>query len=212
MAWYDNAIFYHIYPLGLSGCSKENKGECESHFDKLNEWAAHAASIGCNAIYIGPLFESEGHGYETVDYRRVDRRLGTNDDFKDFVKRCHNMERIENTHFRRTYVNEFAFKAFTEERIFIFGVKNKDFRVIGSKVCKKCFCCKRLTRTRLTNNHHITVYAFSVTLKKVNKHRIFVVAKINATRVLQSTRNKWEHCCQTCGWNTANGVFDVVIG
>lgn len=91
MAWYDNAIFYHIYPLGLSGCSKENKGENESHFDKLNEWAAHAASIGCNAIYIGPLFESEGHGYETVDYRKVDRRLGTNDDFKDFVKKCHNM-------------------------------------------------------------------------------------------------------------------------
>lgn len=24
MAWYDEAIFYHIYPLGLTGAPKEN--------------------------------------------------------------------------------------------------------------------------------------------------------------------------------------------
>ena len=75
MAWYDSAVFYHIYPLGLCGCAKENKGKRESHFEQLNEWARHAKKIGCNAIYIGPLFESEGHGYETTDYRLVDCRL-----------------------------------------------------------------------------------------------------------------------------------------
>ena len=26
MAWYDNAVFYHIYPLGLCGCAHENDG------------------------------------------------------------------------------------------------------------------------------------------------------------------------------------------
>ena len=46
--------------------------------------------IGCNAIYIGPLFESEGHGYETTDYYKLDSRLGDNDDLKKFVKDCHN--------------------------------------------------------------------------------------------------------------------------
>ena len=35
MAWYDSAVFYHIYPLGLCGCAKENNGECENHFDKV---------------------------------------------------------------------------------------------------------------------------------------------------------------------------------
>ncbi len=91
MAWYDSAVFYHIYPLGLCGCAKENTGVSESHFDQLNAWAAHAKKLGCSAIYIGPLFESEGHGYETTDYRMVDRRLGTNEDFKQFVKNCHAM-------------------------------------------------------------------------------------------------------------------------
>ena len=57
--------------------------------NKLNAWAEHAADIGCTAIYIGPLFESGSHGYDTIDYRLVDRRLGTNAEFKDFVARCH---------------------------------------------------------------------------------------------------------------------------
>lgn len=91
MAWYDSAVFYHIYPLGLCGCSKENTGVAESHFDKLRQWAEHAVEIGCNALYIGPLFESVGHGYETTDYKKVDIRLGTNEDFKEFVAHCHQM-------------------------------------------------------------------------------------------------------------------------
>ena len=91
MAWYDNAVFYHIYPLGLCGCPHENTGEQGSHFDKLNEWAEHAGRIGCSAIYIGPLFESGSHGYDTIDYRKVDCRLGTNEDFKQFVANCHGM-------------------------------------------------------------------------------------------------------------------------
>ena len=80
MAWYDNAVFYHIYPLGLCGCAHENDGQpVPGAFKKLDAWAEHAAKLGCTAIYIGPLFESGSHGYDTIDYRLVDRRLGTND-------------------------------------------------------------------------------------------------------------------------------------
>lgn len=90
MAWYDNAVFYHIYPLGLCGCAHENDGSpTPGAFQKLDDWAAHAARLGCTALYIGPLFESETHGYDTVDYRLVDRRLGTNEEFRAFVAACH---------------------------------------------------------------------------------------------------------------------------
>ncbi len=91
MAWYDSAVFYHIYPLGLCGCPHENHGEKGDCFGKLKEWAEHAKRIGCNAIYIGPLFESDSHGYDTRDYRKVDSRLGENRDFKEFVEDCHRM-------------------------------------------------------------------------------------------------------------------------
>lgn len=90
MAWYDEAVFYHIYPLGLTGAPKENPyGEPEHRLNTLLPWIAHIREIGCNALYIGPLFESVGHGYETTDYKKLDSRLGTNEDLTGFVAECH---------------------------------------------------------------------------------------------------------------------------
>ena len=75
MAWYDESVFYHIYPLGLTGAPAQNDyGEVVHRLPKLLPWIDHIKEIGCNAIYIGPLFESVGHGYETTDYRTLDRR------------------------------------------------------------------------------------------------------------------------------------------
>lgn len=118
MAWYDSAVFYHIYPLGLCGCPHDNNGETGEHFDKLNEWAEHAKRIGCNAIYIGPLFEAGSHGYDTTDYRLVDRRLGTNDDFKQFVKNCHanDVKVIVDGVFNHTGRDFFAFQDIKQNR------------------------------------------------------------------------------------------------
>jgi len=90
MAWYDEAVFYHIYPLGLTGAPKENSYSNPEHrLNTLLPWISHIKEIGCNAIYIGPLFESVGHGYETTDYKKLDSRLGTNEDLTTFVKECH---------------------------------------------------------------------------------------------------------------------------
>lgn len=90
MAWYDEAVFYHIYPLGLTGAPKENSyGEPEHRLLTLLPWISHIKEIGCNAVYIGPLFESVGHGYETTDYKKLDSRLGTNEDLAEFVTQCH---------------------------------------------------------------------------------------------------------------------------
>ncbi len=90
MTWYYNAVFYHIYPLGLSGAPKKNNyGEPVHRLNMLLPWIEHIKSLGCNALYLGPLFESGSHGYDTTDYRKLDSRLGTNEDLKDFVAECH---------------------------------------------------------------------------------------------------------------------------
>lgn len=90
MAWYDEAVFYHIYPLGMTGAPKQNSyGEPVHRLNMLLPWISHIKEIGCNAIYIGPLFESVGHGYETTDYKKLDSRLGTNEDLTNFVSECH---------------------------------------------------------------------------------------------------------------------------
>ena len=88
--WYEEAVFYHMYPLGMTGAPKTNDGGAVSHrFGELEEWLPHIASLGCSAIYIGPLFESTSHGYDTKDYKLVDRRLGDNADFIHFVEAAH---------------------------------------------------------------------------------------------------------------------------
>lgn len=119
MAWYDEAIFYHIYPLGMTGAPKENSyGEPVHRLNTLLAWIPHIKKIGCNAIYIGPLFESVGHGYETTDYKKLDSRLGTNEDLKNFVFECHkqNIRVIFDGVFNHTGRDFFAFKDIKQNR------------------------------------------------------------------------------------------------
>lgn len=88
-----DAVFYHIYPLGMTGCPRKNDFSCSAGnaFEKITMHLNEIKELGCNAIYIGPLFESTSHGYDTVDYYYVDRRLGNNQKFKDFCTTAHNM-------------------------------------------------------------------------------------------------------------------------
>ena len=119
MAWYDEAIFYHIYPLGLTGAPMENSyGAPEHRLNQLLPWIDHIQSIGCNALYIGPLFESVGHGYETTDYKKLDSRLGDNHDLKQFVAQCHakGIRVIFDGVFNHTGRDFFAFRDIQEKR------------------------------------------------------------------------------------------------
>ncbi len=119
MAWYDEAVFYHIYPLGLLGAPKENAYSGVTHrLNKLKPWIEHIKEIGCNALYIGPLFESVGHGYETTDYRKLDSRLGDNNDLQKFVKDCHKkgIRVILDGVFNHTGRDFFAFRDLKEKR------------------------------------------------------------------------------------------------
>jgi len=113
MAWYDEAVFYHIYPLGLTGAPKQNDyGEPVHRLNTLLPWVDHIKEIGGSALYIGPLFESVGHGYETTDYKKLDSRLGTNEDLTAFVAYCHEqgIKVIFDGVFNHTGRDFFAFK------------------------------------------------------------------------------------------------------
>ena len=118
MSWYNESIFYHIYPLGLTGAPKQNEyGEPVHRLNTLLPWIDHIKEIGCTAGYIGPLFESVGHGYETTDYKKLDSRLGDNQDLKNFVAACHEKEIkvIFDGVFNHTGRDFFAFKDIQEK-------------------------------------------------------------------------------------------------
>ena len=79
--WAYESVFYQIYPLGFCGAPFENDGVAEHRILKVTEWIPHIKKLGANAIYFSPVFESDTHGYNTRDYRKIDTRLGTNEDF-----------------------------------------------------------------------------------------------------------------------------------
>ena len=87
--WAYESVFYQIYPLGFTGAPFENDGQTCHRILKVIDWIPHIKKLGANAIYFSPVFESDTHGYNTRDYRRIDCRLGTNDDFKEVCRQLH---------------------------------------------------------------------------------------------------------------------------
>ena len=93
MNWTDQAIWWHVYPLGFTGAPIR----VEDHGDRpweavrlpqLMNWLDYAVALGCNGILLGPIFQSTSHGYDTTDYFKIDPRLGDNTDFDDLVAAC----------------------------------------------------------------------------------------------------------------------------
>ncbi len=91
VSWIDDAVFYHIYPLGFTGSPKWNEGDktSGSRILEILDWIPHLKSMGVNAIYFGPVLESLSHGYNTSDYYKTDRRLGTAENFKNVFSELH---------------------------------------------------------------------------------------------------------------------------
>lgn len=76
--WTDQAVFYHLYPLGLCGAPQRNDFSAAPvpRLDRLVPWLDQARDLGANALYLGPVLESSAHGYDIADFFHVDRRLG----------------------------------------------------------------------------------------------------------------------------------------
>ena len=89
--WYRDAAFYHIYPLGFCGENRYNDftSAPTGKLKTLLPYVDYLCELGANAVYFGPVFESTKHGYDTADYRVIDRRLGTNRDFFEVCEKLH---------------------------------------------------------------------------------------------------------------------------
>ena len=91
MYWYEQANCYHLYPLGCFGCENHHiaSSQIKHRMLELIDWIPHLQELGMDALYLGPIFESKEHGYDTIDYFTIDHRLGTNADFKQVVSAFH---------------------------------------------------------------------------------------------------------------------------
>ena len=87
--WAYDSVFYQIYPLGLCGAPAENDGVLSHRILALEQYLPHLQKLGVDAVYFCPVFESDRHGYDTRDYRTIDCRLGSNEDFRRLCRQFH---------------------------------------------------------------------------------------------------------------------------
>ena len=87
--WAYNETFYQIYPIGFCGAPVHNDGVTAHRILKIGEWAEYLHDLGIGSIILNPIFESDNHGYDTRDFRKIDCRLGTNEDFKEVCQKLH---------------------------------------------------------------------------------------------------------------------------
>ena len=87
--WAYESVFYQIYPLGFCGAPLSNDGVMVPRIQKVKEWIPHLQKLHIGAIYFSPVFESDNHGYDTRDFRKIDCRLGSNQDFKEVCDALH---------------------------------------------------------------------------------------------------------------------------
>jgi cyclomaltodextrinase len=86
--WVDHVIWWHVYPLGFAGrdtTGRSRDAGSPDFFDKLVGWLDYAVRLGVSGLALGPIFESETHGYDTVDHFAVDSRLGSAEGFDRLI-------------------------------------------------------------------------------------------------------------------------------
>jgi cyclomaltodextrinase / maltogenic alpha-amylase / neopullulanase len=71
-----HAIWWQVYPLGFLGAGTAAGGAPGRPLDTLTDWLGYAADLGVSGLALGPVFASGTHGYDTLDYFRIDGRLG----------------------------------------------------------------------------------------------------------------------------------------
>lgn len=104
--WFEEKVFYQLYPLALCDAPTENSAAASSdaacpdtpesaapdrnsRIARLRLFAPYLRTLGIGGVYLNPVMESDSHGYDTRNYRMLDRRLGSNADFKDVVACFH---------------------------------------------------------------------------------------------------------------------------
>ena len=87
--WFDEAVVYQIYPLGLCGAPRENDGVLEHRIVRLLDWVSHIRDLGADCVLLNPVLQSDRHGYDTRDFFQVDCRLGTTEDLKQVLRAFH---------------------------------------------------------------------------------------------------------------------------
>lgn len=85
--WWRQAAVYQIYPRSFADSNADGMGDLPGITSRM----AYLSALGIDAIWLSPFYPSAlaDGGYDVDDYRNVDPRLGSLDDFDTMVEAAH---------------------------------------------------------------------------------------------------------------------------
>jgi alpha-amylase len=92
--WYRHAVFYEIFVRSFQDSNGDGKGDLPgliSRLDYLNDGDPNTTTdLGVDALWLMPIFDSPSyHGYDVVDYERIEPDYGTLADFERLCAEAH---------------------------------------------------------------------------------------------------------------------------
>lgn len=94
LPWWRTAVFYEVFVRSFQDSNGDGVGDIQGliqRLDYLNDGNPKTTQdLGVTALWLMPLFRSNSyHGYDVVDYRSIDPRYGTMQDFKRLLQEAH---------------------------------------------------------------------------------------------------------------------------
>ncbi len=91
-SWTKNTIWYQFTATCFSDDGEEAKDNRSGNLRGLIKKLDYIKEMGYTAIYMTPIFEANAwHLYDTINYHKVDPKLGTNEDLKELVQKAHKL-------------------------------------------------------------------------------------------------------------------------
>ncbi len=92
--WWNDAVFYEIFVRSFYDSDGDGVGDLNGLIEKLDYLndgdPTTTDDLGVTGIWLMPIMESPSyHGYDVVDYYRVDQEYGTNEDFRRLIAEAH---------------------------------------------------------------------------------------------------------------------------
>lgn len=87
--WWRQAVVYQIYPRSFYDSNGDGLGDLKGITAKVD----YLKSLNIDAVWLSPFYPSPliDGGYDVSDYRNVDPRLGTLEDFNQMLNALHNV-------------------------------------------------------------------------------------------------------------------------
>lgn len=85
--WWRQAVVYQIYPRSFADSNADGLGDLEGIISRV----PYLSELGIDAVWLSPFYPSAlaDGGYDVDDYRAIDPRIGTLEQFDVLVERLH---------------------------------------------------------------------------------------------------------------------------